>query len=179
MIQNIVEAIKEQAEHIQGVKFFRYEGQDLINAQNNNSTIQIWVEDDIYCEYLVTRDMLKVQINIDILDKYNQGDDKLLIHSNTNKIGIVLMKLMEENYNISIYDYSLLNLSGYSDDDLYGTRLSLYLLISSPINACNIDEYIDTLNKFDEYIDDDIEIKLPEIDINNIDINPIKLKRNE
>ena len=98
MIQNIVEAIKEQAEHIQGVKTFRYEGLDLMNAQNNNSTIQIWVEDDIYCEYLVTKDMLKVQVNIDILDKCYQGDSKLSVHSNTNKIGIVLMKLLEENY---------------------------------------------------------------------------------
>lgn len=179
MIQNIVEAIKEQAEHIQGVKTFRYEGLDLMNAQNNNSTIQIWVEDDIYCEYLVTKDMLKVQVNIDILDKCYQGDSKLSVHSNTNKIGIVLMKLLEENYHIKIYDYSLINLSAYTDDDLYGTRISLYLLISSPINICNIDEYIDIYNKYDEYIDDDIEIKLPEINIDDIDIKPIKLKRNE
>ena len=69
MIYTLVNTIKEVAEHIDGVKFFRYEGQDLLNAQNNNSTIQIWVEDDIYTEYIVTKDLLKVQLNIDILDK--------------------------------------------------------------------------------------------------------------
>ena len=179
MITNIVEAIQKQAEHISGIKFFRYDGVDYINAQNNNHTIQIWVEANIYSEYLITKDMVKVQLNIDILDKLYQGDDKLTVHNNTTKIAIVLIKLLERNLNIHIYDYSLMNLSDFSDDELYGTRISLDILIGSPVNECNIDEYIDTYNKYDEYIDDDIEVKLPEINIDEIDINPVKLKRNE
>ena len=175
----MVEAIKEQAEHIKNVKHFNYEGADLINAQNNNSTIQIWIEDDIFTEYLVTKDLVKVQMNIDILDNIGDDEEKVDVHDRTNKLGIVLIKLIEENYKniLSVYDYNLLNVSHYTDDDLFGTRMSLYLTMPSPINFCNINEFIDELNEYEKNDDNEITINKPEIDINNININPIKLKK--
>lgn len=180
MIIDIVNAIKEQAEHIKNIKSFKYEGQDLINAQNNNATIQIWVEDDIYTEYIVTKDVMKVSVNIDILDKVYQDDDKLTVHDNANKVAIVLIKLIEENYKniVSVYDYSIMNLSSYTDDDLYGARITLYMYVPSPIDACNIEEYIDLLNEYEKTEDKEITINTPQIDIDEININPIKLKRN-
>lgn len=179
MIKNLVEAIKEQAEHIKNVKHFNYEGADLINAQNNNSTIQIWIEDDIFTEYLVTKDLVKVQMNIDILDNIGDNEEKVDVHDRTNKLGIVLIKLIEDNYKniLSVYDYNLLNVSHYSDDDLFGTRMSLYLTMPSPVNYCNINEFIDELNEYEKNEDNEITINKPEIDINNININPIKLKK--
>ena len=179
MIKNLVEAIKEQAEHIKNVKHFNYEGADLINAQNNNSTIQIWIEDDIFTEYLVTKDLVKVQMNIDILDNIGYDEEKVDVHDRTNKLGIVLIKLIEENYKgiLSVYDYNLLNVSHYSDDDLFGTRMSLYLTMPSPVNYCNINEFIDELNEYEKNDDNEITINKPEIDINNININPVKLKK--
>ena len=179
MIKNLVEAIKEQAEHIKNVKHFNYEGADLINAQNNNSTIQIWIEDDIFTEYLVTKDLIKVQMNIDILDNIGDDEEKVDVHDRTNKIAIVLIKLIEENYKniLSIYDFNLLNVSHYTDDDLFGTRMSIYLTMPSPVNECNINEFIDELNKYEKNEDKEITINKPEIDINNININPVKLKK--
>ena len=179
MIKNLVEAIKEQAEHIKNVKFFKYEGADLINSQNNNATIQIWVEDDVFTEYVVTKDLIKVQLNIDILDNIRDGEEKIDCHDRTTKIAIVLIKLIEENYKniLSVYDYNLLNVSNYSDDDLFGTRMSLYLTMPSPINFCNINEFIDELNEYEKNDDKEITINKPEIDIDNININPVKLKK--
>lgn len=179
MIKNLVEAIKEQAEHIKNVKHFNYEGADLINAQNNNSTIQIWIEDDIFTEYLVTKDLVKVQMNIDILDNIGDDEEKVDVHDRTNKLGIVLIKLIEESYNgiLSVYDYNLLNVSHYTDDDLFGTRMSIYLTMPSPVNECNINEFIDELNEYYKEEDKNITINKPEINIDEIDINPIKLKR--
>lgn len=179
MLKNLVEAIKEQAEHINGVKYFNYEGSDLINAQNNNATIQIWVEDDVFIEYIVTKDLIKVQLNIAILDSIIENESKLDVHDRTNKIAIVLIKLIEEKYKniLSVYDYNMLNVSHYSDDNLFGTRMSLYLTMPSPINFCNIDEFIDELNEYEKNDDKEITINKPEIDINKIDINPIKLKK--
>ena len=179
MIKNLVNAIKEEAEHIKNVKFFKYEGADLINSQNNNSTIQIWVEDDVFTEYVVTKDLIKVQLNIDILDNIRDGEEKIDCHDRTTKIAIVLIKLIEENYKniLSVYDYNLLNVSNYSDDDLFGTRMSLYLTMPSPINFCNINEFIDELNEYEKNDDKEITINKPEIDIDNININPVKLKK--
>lgn len=179
MVKNLVNAIKEEAEHIKNVKFFKYEGADLINSQNNNSTIQIWVEDDVFTEYVVTKDLIKVQLNIDILDNIRDGEEKIDCHDRTTKIAIVLIKLIEENYKniLSVYDYNLLNVSNYSDDDLFGTRMSLYLTMPSPINFCNINEFIDELNEYEKNDDKEITINKPEIDIDNININPVKLKK--
>ena len=179
MIKELVLAIKEQAEHIKDVKFFSYEGADLINAQNNNATIQVWIEDDIFTEYLITKDLIKVQLNIDILDNIGDGEDTIDVHDRTTKIAIVLIKLLEERYKniLSVYDFNMLNVSHYSDDDLYGTRMSLYLTLPSPINVCNINEFIDELNEYYKNEDKEITINKPEIDIDNININPIKLKR--
>lgn len=179
MIKNLVNVIKENAEHIKNVKSFNYEGSDLINAQNNNSTIQVFVEDDIFTEFIVTKDLIKVQLNIDILDTIGENESKLDIHDRTNKLGIVLIKLIEENYKniLSVYDYNLLNVSHYSDDDLFGTRMSLYLTMPSPVNFCNINEFIDEMNEYEKNDDKEITINKPEIDINNININPVKLKK--
>lgn len=179
MIKNLVNAIKEVAEHIKNVKFFKYEGADLINAQNNNEPIQVVVEDDIFTEYLVTKDLIKIQMNIDILDTIGDDEEKLDVHNRTTKIAIVLIKLLEEKYKniLSVYDYNLLNVSHYSDDDLFGTRVSLYLTMPSQINECNIKDFIDEMNEYEKNEDKEITINKPEIDINKIDINPIKLKR--
>ena len=179
MIKNLVNAIKEEAEHIKNVKFFKYEGADLINAQNNSEPIQIWVEDDIFIEYIVTKDLIKVQLNIDILDNIRDGKDMLETHDKTTKIAIVLIKLIEERYKniLSIYDFNMLNVSHYSDDCLFGTRVSLYLTMPSPINFCNINDEIDELNEYYKEEDKEININIKEIDIDNININPIKLKK--
>lgn len=179
MIKNLVECIKAKAEHIKNVKSFKYEGADLINCQNNNATIQIWIEDDIFVEYIVTKDLIKVQINIDILDNIRENEEKVDIHDRTTKIAIVLIKLIEESYKniLSVYDYNMLNVSHYSDDDLFGTRVSLYLTMPSPINFCNINDEIDDLNEYEKNEDKEININITEIDINKIDINPIKLKK--
>ena len=179
MIKNLVECIKENAEHIKGVKFFSYEGSDLINSQNNNATIQVFVEDDIFTEFITTKDFIKVQLNIDILDNIRDGEDLLETHDRTTKIAIVLINLIEENYKniLSVYDYNMLNVSHYSDDDLFGTRVSLYITMPSPINLCNINEFIDELNEYEKNDDKDITINKPEIDIDNININPVKLKK--
>lgn len=179
MIKNLVEAIKSQAQHIKNVKYFSYEGADLINAQNNNATIQVFVEDDIFIEYIVTKDIIKIQLNIDILDNIGENESKLYVHDRTTKIAIVLIKLIEENYKniLSVYDFNMLNVSHYSDDCLFGTRVSLYLTMPSPINFCNISDFIDNLNEYEKNEDKEITINKPEIDIDNININPIKLKK--
>jgi hypothetical protein len=151
MIKFLVETIRNEAQRIAGIKSFKYQGVDEINAQNNNSTIQVVVEDDIQIEYLVTKDISSIKLNIDILDKVEQDTDIVDVHNNTYKIGIVLMKLLDRHYEfINIHDFSIMTLSKFSDDVLYGSRLSLTLFTSNMINECNLDDYLDETNVFDK-----------------------------
>lgn len=178
MITNIIQAIKEQAEHIEGIKSFKYEGNDMINQQHNNSTVQVIVEDDIFSDYDNTKDLLTIELNIDILDILGQDKTKLEVHDKTFKIGIVLMKLISFNYRrfINVKNLSMLTLSNYTDDDLFGQRLSMTINIPSPITNCNINDFINMNNKYDEYIDNNISINNNKINIDKISLNPIKLK---
>lgn len=182
MINELVNAVKDVAEKIDGVKSFRYDGIDKINAQNESGTIQIFFEDDILINYLVTKDLIKVSFNVDILDKMYQDDEQTLdeIHNYTFKAGVVILKYLEKKYQniISVYDYSFMTISDYTDDNLYGVRMSVDLIMPSPINMCNIDDFIDEDNKYKEYKDMDIDINIPSIDINTLNINPISLKKN-
>lgn len=179
MISTLVNAVMNTAEKIKGIKFFRYEGEDYINQQNNNATWQVWFEDDMYTDYLVTRDILKITFNIDILHNVYQGDSNLDVHNEAFKIGIVLLKMLDKTLeNISVYDYSFLNLSHFSDDDLFGVRMTISLFAPSPINECNIDEYIDEMNEYEKTEDKEITINAREINIDQLNLNPIKLNKN-
>ena len=181
MIKQLINNIKEQAEHIGGIGSFKYEGEDLINAQHNNAVIQMIVEDNIYVEYLTTKDVVRVSVNIDIFDKITDTNDKVTIHNNTFKIGVVLLKLLQSNYGnvMSINDYDFLFVSRYSDDELCGVRMSVELIMPTPITYCNIVEFIDKSNKYASVEDFEITINQPKIDVSKLDINPIKLKKNE
>ena len=70
-----------------------------------------------------------------------------------------------------------MNISQFTDDNLFGTRMTVYMHIPSPINECNINDYINELNKYYYNELNDIEIIYPKINIDNININPIKLKK--
>lgn len=178
MLNILIDSIKACAEKIEGVKAFDYDGIDKINNLPNEHTVQVFVEDDIHVDYILTRDILKVTVNIDILDKLYQGDSSIEVHNKTFKIGVVLMKLLQEEYmsQISVEDYSFMTLSDYTDNENYGVRLTVYLIMPTPV--CDVTEYIDEENRYYQQEENDIDIPLPKIDIDSININPIKVKKN-
>lgn len=180
MIKNVIDAIRDVCEKVEGIQFFSYNGADKINAQNNNETIQVWVEDDIFIQYLVDKDIIKATVNLDILDKRYQGDKSLDIHDNTITLAVVIMKLLHDLYQgeVYVYDYSMMTLSDYTDDELYGTRLTMYLILPSLIDVCNIDEWIDDIKEWKKKDEQELDVKVPKIDLNNINIKPIKVNKN-
>lgn len=217
MIRNIINLIKREAENIDGVKTFRYEGRDLTNTQNNNSVIQINIESDIYIDYLVTKEMCKMVINLTILDNIDQTDEKncgkdvweleddsicigeipegteivesmnidtsedkktlLDVQNKCFKIAVVLMKFIEMNGGdlISIADYSIMTLDRYTDDELAGVRLTLSLYCPSPVSYCDLSNYYNKFNRYDQKCDRPICVDTPQINVDDLNISPIKL----
>ena len=76
---------------------------------------------------------------------------------------------------VSVYDYSILTLSRFSDDSSAGVKLSLVLIIPNGVNYCEIDEHFND-EPYPEEPDHDIDI--PTENIGDIDITPIKLQKN-
>ena len=76
---------------------------------------------------------------------------------------------------LSVYDYSILTLSHYTDDNAAGVKLSLVLQMPSPLNWCTLDDNFDDEPHEEEQ---DKEIDIPTTEVGELDINPIKLPIN-
>jgi hypothetical protein len=75
---------------------------------------------------------------------------------------------------LSVYDYSILTLSHYTDDSSAGVKLSLVLEMPSPVNLCTLD---DNFNDEPYPEDKDNEIDLDIEEVGDIDLKPIHLPK--
>jgi hypothetical protein len=80
----------------------------------------------------------------------------------------------EFNGVLSVHDYSILTLDGYSDDNSVGVKLSVVLQVPSPLNMCEYEEHFDDEPHEEEQ---DKEIDVPTSEVGQLDITPIKLPR--
>ena len=76
---------------------------------------------------------------------------------------------------LRVYDYSILTVSHYTDDNAAGVKLSLVLQMPSPLNWCELDDNFDDEEHEEE---PDHEIDVDENQVGDIDITPISLPRN-
>ena len=76
---------------------------------------------------------------------------------------------------LSVYDYSILTLSHYTDDNAAGVKLSLVLEMPSPLNLCTYEDNFDDEPHEEEK---DKEIDIPTSEVGDLTITPIKLLRN-
>lgn len=181
MLKDVIDIIKNVSLRHKGVRTFRYQGDDLNNAQNNYKGYQVYVDDVSMHELNITTNIFKAKFEIYILGFVDDENTVLDVQNNAYTIACDIMAYIDtkDEFNgvLSVYDYSLLTLSRYTDDSSAGVKLSLVLQMPNPVNLCTLED-----NFNDEpYEDDDDQ----EIDINNeeigdidIEINPITLPRN-
>lgn len=178
MIKDIIEALKHIALTHKGVYTFRYQGDDLNNAQNNYKGYQVYVDDISLHQLNITNGIFKSEFQIYILGHVDDENPIIDVQNNAYTIAVdIIAKIdSDEAYRgiLSVYDYSILTLSHYTDDNASGVKLSLVLEMPSPLNWCTLDENFDE-EEHEEEQDHDIDI--PTSEINEIDINPIHLPK--
>lgn len=181
MIKDIINILENVALRHKGVKTFRYQGDDLNNAQNNHAMYQVYVDDISLHELNITTNIFKAEFQIYVLGFPTgvSGNTILDVQNNAYTIACDIMAFIEENdeYDgiLSIYDYSILTLSHYTDDNAAGVKLSLVLQMPSPVNLCTLE---DNFNDEPYSGDTDTEITISGDTVGDIDINPITLPRN-
>lgn len=181
MIKDIINIIKNVALRHKGVYTFRYEGNDLFNQQNNNKMYQVYVDDVTLHELNITTNIFKVSLEIYVLGfpTGESGNTVLDVQDNAYTIACNIMAFIEESdeYDgiLSIYDYSLLTLSHFTDDNAAGVKLSLVLQAPSPVNLCTLE---DNFNDEPYSGDTDTEITISGDTVGDITINAIKLPKN-
>ena len=181
MLKDVIEILKNISLRHKGVRTFRYQGDKFNNAQNNYATYQVYVDDISFHELNITTNIFKAKFEIYILSQPNgeSGNTVLDVQNNAYTIACDIMAKIdntEEYYNVlSVYDYSILTLARYTDDQSAGVKLSLTLEMPNPVNLCTLDE---NFNDEPYSGDTDTEITIETNDVGDLDINPIHLPIN-
>lgn len=111
-----------------GVNYVKYTGDDLINQQNNNKTLQCWVDDITFHQFNLTQNLCKVEYQIYILGVPDGTSGNTVLDVQDACYDVALYTLAYLDYNeefrgiISVYDYSILTLSRFSDDSSAGSQ---------------------------------------------------------
>lgn len=178
MIKDIIDILKDISLRHKGVRTFRYQGDDLNNAQNNYKGFQVYVDDISHHQLNITTNIFKAEFQIYVLGHVDDENPVLDVQNNAYTIACDIMAYIDtkpEFYNVlSVYDYDILTLSRYTDDSTAGVKLSLVLEMPSPVNLCTLDENFNDQPYEDE---PDREITINDDEIGDIDINPIHLPR--
>lgn len=184
MYKTIIDYIGEIALRHKLVNKVKYQNKSLINQQHSNANYQVVIEDDVYSQWIRTTNVFTMTINIDIISYTTSRDDKneLIIHNDSFLIANNIITFIEndDTYQgiIRVYDYSLLNLSHFTDDNDAGIRLSLELVVPNPSTVCDIENNFDRTLHTEEEKDKEISLKVETKEDDTINITPIKLPRN-
>ena len=178
MLKDVVNIIKETALRHKGVRNFKYTGDDLHNQQNNNEYFQVLLDDVSFHQLNITTNIFKVEFNLYILGfPVNTPEDILETQNNAYTIAADIIAYIDNNneFNgyLSVYDYSVLTLSHYTDDNAAGVKLSLILSMPSPVDMCELE---DNFNDEPYEPEKDKEIDINTNETGEIDIKPITLK---
>ena len=179
MLKDVIEILKDVSLRHKGVRTFRYQGEKFNNAQNNFKGYQVYVDDISLHELNITTNIFKAKFEIYILGFVGDDTDVLEVQNNAYTIACDIMAYIDtaEPFRgiLSVYDYSILTLSHYTDDNASGVKLSLVLQMPSPVNLCSLDDNFNDEPYEDE---EDAPIDVDDKDVGDLDINPIKLPRN-
>lgn len=181
MLTDIINIIKNVSLRHKGVRTFKYQADKLNNAQNNYGTYQVYVDDVSLHQLNITTNIFKAEFEVYVLSQPDgtSGNTILDVQNNAYTIACDIMAYIDTQDAfqgiLRVYDYSILTLSHYSDDDSAGVKLSLVLQMPSPVDLCTLD---DNFNDEPYSGDTDTEITINKDEIGEIDINPIKLPTN-
>lgn len=181
MLKDIIEVLRHVSLTHKGVFTFRYQGDDLNNAQNNYKGYQVYVDDISLHQLNITTNIFKVEFQVYVLGHPTgeSGNTILDVQNNAYTIAVDILGKIDSDdaYRgiLGVYDYSILTLSHYTDDNAAGVKLSLVLQMPSPLNYCELDDNFDDEEHEEEQ---DHEIDVPDNEVGDIDITPIHLPKN-
>ena len=178
MLTELVDIIKNIALRHKGVRTFRYQDRLLNNAQNNFETYQVYLDTTQYHQLNITTNIFKVELQLYVLGHPTQEKGILAVQDEAYTIATDILAYIDtkDDYKgiISLYDYSIITLDHFTDDDSAGVRLSIVLATPSPVNLCSLD---DNFNEEPYEQEQEQEIHVPTKEEGDITIKTIKLPK--
>ena len=178
--KDVIDVIVNALSRFKGVNFVKYTGDDLINAQNNNKTLQCWIDDISLHQFNLTTNIVKAEYQIYILGFPDKTPDSVLeIQDRCYNAAINIMAYIDTRDElkglVSVYDYSILTLSHFTDDSSAGVKLSLVLNIPNGVDLCTLEDWFNDEPYTPEK--DEPEIDLDTKDPGEITLKPVKLPK--
>lgn len=179
MLKDIVNIIKDVSLRHKGVRTFRYQSKIYNNAQNGYETFQVYLDDISHHELNITTNIFKVSFELYVLTQPSKDIEAILeAQDEAYTIAVDILGYIDnmDAYKgiMSVYDYSILTLAHYTDDDSCGVRLSVVLQVPSPLNLCTLE---DNFNDEPYEGETDHEIDVDDKEVGDLDIKTIKLPK--
>lgn len=182
MIKDIIDILKDISLRHKGVRTFRYQSDIYNNAQNNYETYQVYVDDISLSQLNITNGIFKTRFEIYILSQPNSEKPVIDVQTEAFTIATNIMAYIDlkDEYKgiLSVYDYSILTLSNYTDDNSAGVKLSLELQVPNPVNLCTLDDNFND-EPYEGEIEEELDINGYPVDEQDLIINTVKLPKNK
>ena len=167
--KDIIDSITNVMKRFKGVNFVKYTGDDLINQQHNEKTLQCYIDDISLSQYNLTTNINKIELQVYILGFPEDTPESVLeVQDECYNAAVNLLayydNMPEFQGILSLYDWSILTLSHYTAQNNAGVKISVVLNVMSPINLCTVGDWFN-----DE--------PYPEEKDNEIDLQTITLKK--
>lgn len=181
MIKDLVAIFRDIALRHKGVKTFRYQNDTYNNAQNNHNTYQVYVDTVSIHQLNITTNIFRSEFQMYILSQPDGTSGNTIedVQTNAFTIAVDILGYIDNKDEfkgvLSLYDYSIMTVSEYTDDNSAGVKLSIVLAMPSPLNLCELDE---NFNDEPYSGDTDTEITINENEVGDINLKPIHLPRN-
>lgn len=178
MLKDVINILKDISLRHKGVCTFKYQSDILNNAQNNHKYYQVYVDDISLHQLNITTNIFKAEFQVYVLGFVDDENDVLDVQNNAYTIAADIVAYIDaqEAFQgiLSVYDYSILTLSHYTDDNAAGVKLSLVLEMPSPVNLCTLEDNFND-EPYEDEPDNEIDLNINEI--GDIDLKPINLPR--
>lgn len=178
--KEIVDTLVNVLSRFKGVNYVKYTGNDLINQQQNNKTLQVWIDNITMSQYNLTTNVNKIEFQVYAIGFADgtSGNTVLDVQDECYNLAVNFLTYIDnepEYQNVmSLYDWSILTLDRFSEQSNAGVKISVVLNVVSPINLC---EYQDWFNDEPYPEDKDKEIDVITDEVGDIDINEVHLPR--
>lgn len=143
--KQVTNIIADTLSRFKGVNFVKYTGDDLINQQHNEKTIQAYIDDVSFHQFNLTQNFAKVEYQVYILG-FPENTPESILDVQDKCYDVALYTLAYLDYMpqfkgiVSLYDYSILTLSHYTAQNNAGVKLSVVLTIPNGVNMCELED---------------------------------------
>lgn len=181
MLTELVDIFRDLSLRHKGVRCFRYQDKILNNAQNNYGTYQVYMSTTQYHQLNITNNIFRVEIELYILGQPKHGGQTILdVQDDCYTIAADILAYIDvkPDYQsvMSLYDYDIVTLDHYTDDDSAGVKLSVVLAMPSPVNLCELDNNFNA-EPYEDEPENEITVDIKETP-DSLKITRVKLPKN-